>query len=406
MNELKIRTDIINNNQKHMKHKIGGGVISEGGYGCVFHPKISCTGKETSNTKYISKIQKENFYSDNELYISSIIKKIPNYENFFSVVLSSCKVTLSKISSDDISKCKNTLHGVKSAVLFNLKYINNMNLHSILTSRKLLNNYLANDSYSAKHTIFIVINTFKMILKIINRLIENQIIHYDIKPDNILYDIDRNIPIIIDFGISIHKAKLDATTFKKHFYVYYPEYYIWCIDIHYISYLLHINQSPQQDEIEEICDIFIDSNPVLRMLSDDFTKNYRTMCVKSLVRWIGEDYNTVIEKLLHNSESWDLYSVSIVYLNIINYWGTSGFDNNKFMIEFTKLLLQNIHPFPEKRYSVNDTIANFDRFFYSNTDEVNINGIIENVEDNFNSIKEKIRDEKTLLHKLKKHITL
>lgn len=404
MNNLIIRDDIVNNsNQKYMT---GGGVISEGGYGCVFHPKISCSGKETSDTKYISKIQKDNFYSNNELYISSIIKNIPNYENFFSVVLSSCKVSLSKISSDDISKCKNTLHGVKNAVLFNLKYIENMNLHSILTSNKLMNNYLANDMYSAKHTIFIVINTFKMILEIINILSQNQIIHFDIKSDNILYDINRNIPIIIDFGISIHKIKLDPTTYKKHFYIYYPEYYIWCIDIHYICYLLNINSSPQQDEIEEICDSFINGNIVLKMFSDDFTQQYRTMCVKSLVRWIGEDHNTVIEKLLDHSETWDLYSVSVVYLNIISKWGISGFDNNMFMIGFSKLLLQNIHPFSEKRYSVNDTSANFNRFFYSNSNETNINGIINNVEDNFNSIKERIKHEKTLLHKLKKHITL
>jgi len=403
MKEIIIRDNIVNGNHKHM---VGGGVISEGGYGCVFHPKISCSGKETSNTKYISKIQKDNFNSNNEVYISSIIKNIPNYENFFSIVISSCKVSLSKISSDDISKCKNTLHGVKNAVLFNLKYIKNMNLHSILTSKKLLNNYLANDMYSAKHTIFIIINTFKLLLKIINKLNQTQIIHFDIKPDNILYDINRNIPIIIDYGISIHKVKLNPTTYKKYFYVFYPEYYIWCLDIHYICYLLHINSTPQQDEIEEICDSFIAGNRVLKMFSDDFTKQYRTMCVKSLLRWIGEDYNTVIEKLLEKSNTWDLYSVSIVYLNIINYWGISGFDNNMFMIEFSKLLLQNIHPISEKRYSIDDMIEKFDRFFYSNSNETNINGIINNVEDNFNYIKERIKHEKTLLHKLKKHITL
>tara|TARA_Y100000741_G_C18221279_1_gene545975 strand:- start:170 stop:1381 length:1212 start_codon:yes stop_codon:yes gene_type:complete len=403
MNGLKIRDDIVNNNKKHM---IGGGVISEGGYGCVFHPKISCSGKETSNTDYISKIQKDNFYSDNELYISSIIKNIPNYENFFSVVLSSCKVSLSKISSNYISECKTTLQGIKTAVLFNLKYINNKNLHSILTSKKLLDNYVAEDVYSAKHTIFIIINTFKMILGIINKLSHYQIIHFDIKPDNILYDIDRNIPIIIDFGISIHKDKLDPSTYKKHFYVFYPEYYIWCLDIHYICYLLHVNSSPKEDEIEEICDMFINSNRVLKMFSPDFIKQYRDWCIKSFVRWVGEDHITVIQKLLEHSDKWDLYSISIIYLNIIHYWGISGFDNNMFMIEFTKLLLQNIHPYPEKRYTINDTISNFDSFFYSNTDENNINGIINSVQENFDSIKDSIKHEKTLLNKLKQHITL
>ena len=403
MNDLIIRDDIVNGNHKHM---IGGGVISEGGYGCVFHPKITCNGKQTSNTNYISKIQKDNFYSNNELYISSIIKTIPNYDNFFSVVLSSCKVSLSKISNNDISECKTTLSGIKTAVLFNLKYINNKNLHSILTSNKLLKNYLANDVYSAKYTIFIIINTFKMILGILNKLIQHQIIHFDIKPDNILYDIDRNIPIIIDFGISIHKVKLDPSSYKKHFYVFYPEYYVWCLDIHYICYLLHVNSAPTEAEIKEICDTFINNNPVLKMFSPDFIKQYRNLCVKSFVRWIGQDHITVIQTLLEHSDTWDQYSISVIYLNIIHYWGINGFDNNMFMIEFTKLLLQNIHPYSEERYSINDTIDRFERFFYSNSNEQNIYGIINNVENNFSSIKDSIKHEKTLLKRLKKHITL
>ena len=404
MSELIIRDNIIRDNNKRM---VGGGVLSVGGYGCVFHPKMTCAGKTTSNTNYISKIQKENFFSNNEIYISSLIKDIPSYDNFFGVVLSSCRVSLSKISHKDISKCETTLKGVKTAMLFNLKYINNKNLHAILTSKKLLQHHLTDDgAYSSKHTIFIIINTFKMILVSLEKLIQRQIIHYDLKPDNILYDIDRNIPIVIDFGISIHKDKLDPSTYKKHFYVFYPEYYIWCLDIHYICYLLHVNSTPKENEINEICDMFIEHNPVFKMFSDDFVKKYTNMCVKSLVRWVGTDHIKVIQKLLLHSDTWDQYSVSIIYLTIIHHWGIRGFEDNMFMVGFSQLLLRNIHPFSEQRYSVNNTVKAFDRFFYTNASEKNIDGVINTVDDNFDIIRKSVMVEKSRLDKLKKDITL
>ena len=50
--------------------------------------------------------------------------------------------------------------------------------------------------------------------------------------------------IIIDFGLSFEKKFLDftsATSLKKYFYGYFPKMDVWCIDIHYICYLLHVH---------------------------------------------------------------------------------------------------------------------------------------------------------------------
>ena len=40
---------------------IGGSLLAQGGYGCVFHPEINCKGKESKERKYISKIQQKKF---------------------------------------------------------------------------------------------------------------------------------------------------------------------------------------------------------------------------------------------------------------------------------------------------------------------------------------------------------
>jgi len=411
MKEIKIKDGIGDNDIRLHRSQLGGSVISEGGYGCVFYPKITCSGKSTNSTKYISKLQKINFFSHNEQHISSLIKHIPNFDNFFSVVLSHCVVSLNKITAKDINSCKNTLKGISKAVLFNLKYINNKNIYSILTSKNIIKD--GGDGggddfkeYSLKHTIFIIINTYKMILGSLSKLHERGIIHYDLKHDNVLYDIDRNIPIIIDFGISIDIKRLNHSTYKKHFYIFYPEYYVWCLDIHYICYLLHVNKSPQKDEIEEICDEFIKHNSVLKMFSPEFIAKYRTSCVKALSRFIGKDYLFVIKKLLEHTETWDLYSFSIIYLTILEFWFARGFEENSFIIDFSQLLLQNIHPFPEKRNSIKETIKLFSGFFYTTTNRQNIEGILNNVQDNYDMIKLEIIANKKKLHKLKKSITV
>ena len=384
-----------NNEDKNMK---GGGVISEGGYGCVFHPKMACSGKTTTNTNFISKIQRKNFFSQNEIYISSLIKKISNYENFFSVIVDSCDVSLKKISKGDMKSCRNTLKGISTAVLSNLKYINNKNLFSILTEKR------GTGEETIKHIIFIIINTYKMTLTSLEMLNKANIIHNDIKPDNVLYDLDRNIPIMIDFGISIHKDLLTPETYKKHFYVFYPEYYIWCLDIHYICYLLHVNQKPQKDEIEEICDDFVAKNSALRSFSPDFLNKYKKMCVKALSRYIGENYLSVIKKLLKHTETWDLYSFSVVYLVILEYWYSKGFEDNSFIVDFSQLLVENIHPFPERRNSISKTIEKFSGILYTRINNKNISDLINNVDDNYTVFNSNITKDKARLNHITKKV--
>ena len=58
MNEIKVRDAIRYNDMHLQRNQQGGGVISEGGYGCVFYPKITCSGKKmTQNPVFSPKIE-------------------------------------------------------------------------------------------------------------------------------------------------------------------------------------------------------------------------------------------------------------------------------------------------------------------------------------------------------------
>ena len=84
----------------------GGGLISEGGYGCVFLPYVTCKGKTTKDFDYISKIEVNNFSSDNEIQIGKIIKQIPRFYYYFVPAIYHCDINISEFKNTDIDKCR------------------------------------------------------------------------------------------------------------------------------------------------------------------------------------------------------------------------------------------------------------------------------------------------------------
>ena len=80
------------------------------------------------------------------------------------------------------------------------------------------------------------------------------------KGDNILFNKDKEIPIMIDFGLSINMNELinqsiSMEKLKKYFYVYGADYYVWPIEVHYLCYILHVNENPSREDINKICDV-------------------------------------------------------------------------------------------------------------------------------------------------------
>lgn len=366
-------------------------ILSEGGYGCIVGPpKLTCAGKQSKDTRYISKIQRINFFSENEIYVASLIKSISDYENYFGVIEQHCKIELRKITNKKIvSDCKETLQKTTTALLGQIKFIKNKNIYEIFTS------------LNSQNLIATLINTFLLTLVSLKKLEEAKIIHFDIKPGNVLFDLDKNVPIIIDFGISISKAKLNKSNYKKHFYIFYPKYSIWCLDIHYICYLLHINKSPKLHELISIVDEYVDNNNVFTMFSDHFINQYKRLCVRKLKRYIGSNVESVIKELLKYSFTWDAYSFATIYLKIIDIWFSKGFNKNKFIIHFSELLLNCIHPDPEERLSLDELSSEFSGFFYKKDNYEDILNIVDSIDENKPDVYSKLKNVETQYKKLR-----
>jgi len=84
-----------------MSNQVGGRLISEGAYGCVFYPSIF----KKSKRKYVSKIQKDNFSGRNEIKLGERIKEHPYYLNHFVPVINSTPINISTIRDEDKNNC-------------------------------------------------------------------------------------------------------------------------------------------------------------------------------------------------------------------------------------------------------------------------------------------------------------
>ena len=353
------------------KSKQGGKLLAEGGYGCVFIPGINCDGSIMSNKKYISKIQRFDDSAKNEIEIGRIVQNIGGFEDHFSPVLKFCNIDIAKVKDKEISKCTILKKkATKKFIVMKLRYIEGNDFMDYLINQKNSVQLVSN-----------IILSYNHLLKSVSMLIEKQILHYDLKGTNILFDMEKETPILIDFGLSVQISNIDfddnlqtlMNNLKNIFYVYAPEYSIWSLEIHYLSYILHKNKEPTVMELTDIAEKYVMENKALnKNFSPWFLKKYKEKCIKQLKKYNEIDYMKRIKYLFNYWETFDNYALSIMYLKFLRYININGFLDNHFILFFSKLLLKNIDPNPDNRLSIVETIHTFNTFLYQKNNESNI----------------------------------
>jgi tRNA A-37 threonylcarbamoyl transferase component Bud32 len=341
----------------------GGELIDEGGYGCVYYPALNCNKKKGKNKKYISKVQLETTVSSNELNIGKKIQKIKNYKNYFSPVIESCPLKV----NNQINDC-NLLkkHNNKKIIMMKSIYIPNtlfINYFNKLQKKYKLNNFLF---------------CYKYLLNSLKKLVKNKIIHFDLKGNNILVDKNTEIPIIIDFGLSFDVSKLNNKNIEDKL-IYSDDYILWSPEIVYLSYLYKVNEKPTLEEIENITNnIFktLEDKIFVNYYSQDFIIKLKEVYKLALLKYKNYSKEDMYEYIFNNNNIWktiDNYSLSIIYFRLF----TQIFNNfnNEFIIYFSKILLNNIHPFPEKRYDLDTTYNLINNLFYVNQN-INMNELM------------------------------
>ena len=354
---------------------IGTKLISQGTFGCIFYPAIECDGSISKNKKYASKLVKNNKTDLNEYLIGKIIKRIKLYEYYYAPVTNMCSINLAKIDKRERDMCKiirnrnskgpglytpSSLESTSSYAVMKIPFIENISIID----------YFTHPDTDKKEILTYILYSYDYLLQNIETLNKNGIIHFDLKLSNILIEKSKKIPIIIDFGLSIPLDDIRPETYKKYFYAYSPSYYIWCIEIHIICYLVKVNPVLTKDALVDLINEYVKNNIGLKIFSDTFVRRFRDTAVDYYTKHIidtGETRDEIIKNLLQYIPTWDTYSLSLMFLCFIQFISFHGFIHNKLIIEFSKVLLLNFHPNPEKRLSFDETKKKYNAIF--NVDE-------------------------------------
>ena len=345
-------------------------LLSQGGFGCVYYPGITCNGETDKDKKYVTKLQRRDFNADNEIHIGNLISTIKNYKNFFIPVIKSCDIDLRRIDSSIVSDCQVVSQsGEVNYLLMTLNYIENKSLENTIVS--------SSSKEIKKRSFAQLLSMYTYLLNSIKLLYEKNIIHFDLKVDNLLFGIKLGTPLVIDFGISIPKDKLNKDSMKKYFYAFVPEYYVWPLEVHVINYLLHSTQSTLTDyDINLISSRFGESNDALLFFSKSFKERYLLSCKYQLKKYIGLDRDKVIDQLLSYNHTWDNYSLSIMFITIYIKIFKQGMYFNKMFVFFIELLVINMSPDPKLRLNIDDSLYEYNKCFYIESDTNNYVNLI------------------------------
>jgi len=331
-------------------------LLNQGGFGCIFYPGFNCMGKPSKQgSKFVSKLEVNDFNAKNEIYISSLIQQIPNYTLYFLPVVASCPISLAAIDPKYIDKCKIIEKNNDDYLLLELPYLEHISFNVLFTDTNRI----------TRHQFLTFIETYKYISIAIAALLEKNIVHYDIKENNILYSTKFENPILIDFGLSIPIQEVKKSNLADYFYVYAPKYFLWPIEVHAINYMLHKGHLTKE-AIAELVNEYVTNNVGLQSFSDHFKERYIKSAVEFLTRYLDMNKTEAITELIKFYKTWDLYALSIMYLKFFQQLFPRGFVKSKFIIAFSELLVQNICPFPYNRLSVAETQKSYTDIFYIN----------------------------------------
>lgn len=394
----------LDNNDSLMKTdkvlNLSSNLLNQGGYGCVYYPAVKCNeDSDIDQEKYVSKLQVLNKSAVNEVMISKIIKEISGFDNFFAPIVNICDIDLKKFDNSQTDENGETCGIInrkshKKFALLHIPYIHDGNFNKNIIK------------FGVRKTFIGLIDCYNRLLNGIMLLADNDILHYDLKNDNILYDSVKQQPIIIDFGLSINmknivkmfsSKKIDLS-YREHklmsdkFYVFAPDYYLWCLEIHFISFFyngskydfetksevssemtggkkisFNISDNTLTSEyVKSICTMYVTRNKTLRLFNKHFRLQYLKNSIKYFNKYVGMKPDLVIKDLLLNWKTWDNFSISIMYVKIIN--SVFDFKQNNMIDFFYELLLQNMHYDPSKRLYPIDTFNKFKEIFYSKDD--------------------------------------
>lgn len=302
----------------------------------------------------LSKISVYNFFSINEVNICELINQIPYYSNNFNILYDYDFISVNQLSDKALEKINSIyIQNNQKYLLFQYKNIKCIKF----------NEYLFNIS-TPKIFILNVIESFSYLLNSLIKLNNKNVCFFNLSHKNIVFSLKNgNKPILTDFQKSLQLRKLNDKYISKIIentddYTYKP------LEVHVLFYLIHNDlQTISYSLIEEICEVYVKNLHILSLFSQNYKESYKLLCVKSLEKYINKTKLEIVNDIIERNQTWDNYSLSVLYIHIIGNISRVFMLKNTFLSRLTIELIKNINPDSSKRENLETTLINYEKLY-------------------------------------------
>lgn len=197
-------------------------VIGEGTYGCIHKPSLECSGQKSID--YTNKVSKviDSKHGQSELKEYNNISKIDVDSKYYMGVPIKCRLKNTKKNKMSIDKCENVK--LKKAFQKNISSLSllimddgGINLKEFAKANR------DNGDNTEMELFFIELQRIFHGLLVFN---QHKLLHYDLKPQNMVYNSNNHRVNLIDFGHmrTLTKALNESSKSKNHLSVFHWSY--------------------------------------------------------------------------------------------------------------------------------------------------------------------------------------
>ena len=228
-----------------------------------------------------------------------------------------------------------------------------------------MDGYLRSLSCSRKYILFLT-DFYRRLLVSIDLLVASGIVHNNIGFKSIVVDTNPEIPILTKFRFGLDISTSSSSNLKQFFIQYAPERLQWPLEIHLLCYLqTNKLEGLSFHNIETVVKSVIGHNHYLKTFGQKIVDEYLESGLSYFSRYINKSLDWIVADVTKYAVTWDNYALSICYLKIVidlylNIGSKGNNKKSKFLIQFMRLLVGNIHSNPLKRLSIKDTTNKFE----------------------------------------------
>jgi hypothetical protein len=319
-----------------------------------------------------SKVCRYDFFSANEINICEKIEKIPYYYHYFLILQNYDFIKVGKLGEKVVEDIDTIDLGNKSNDI-----INNKEKYLLFQYKNQYIDVFENFLFTLntpKLFVLHVLESFSYLLDSLIKLSDLNICFFDLSTDNIVFNKDFK-PLLQNFQKSIYISKLNEDFICKLIpnisdYTHKP------LEVHVLFYLITNNLNTiTNDLILLITEKYVENLSVLNIFSQNYVEKFKKECVETLNKYINKPKSDIICDIIEHNETWDLYSLSIIYLHIIGNIYRLFELKGTFISKLSIYLMKNIHPNPSKRENLKSIRSIYDGLFEEFQDWTFINKI-------------------------------